>query len=336
MTSILSHFSNQRQTLSQSITSTALLLESLDPVKQIEQIVERDKTGYARLKPTIYHDFYSGKRGLFGLELQEIAQRDGKRVPLFISKVLLYIENAGTTLTAQQGSNVFDLWYMITLRPRIEPIVNWNGIHSLIQELNEATSLKSVLKRYPLAIVVSTFKVYLQELPTSVICNEVYETVKMLYLSKTELDAKTRNASVVSLLSTMPSSHYHSLSLIIYYFHRLVQGDTEKCRVLAGVMGRILIRPDVETKNSLFDKHPERLLRDLIHFARDLVKEPSSMIKNSKHSLLAEEDSSGDDTEGFSRDVSVREGLSVYVDGEKDEAGGAQLADHELQIYSIE
>lgn len=81
----------------------SLLLETYEPEKEVQVIVERDKTGLQHLKPFLYNNYYYGVRpclddhnGLstgftmqvFGVDLDEICGFAKRNVPLFLVKLL--------------------------------------------------------------------------------------------------------------------------------------------------------------------------------------------------------------------------------------------------------
>jgi hypothetical protein len=65
----------------------------------------------------------------------------------------------------------------------IEPISNLAQVHELRQILNSGTCLKKDLKRFSPEIIADAIKLYLLELPNSVCSDEIYNPIKILYLS---------------------------------------------------------------------------------------------------------------------------------------------------------
>jgi len=349
---LMAHFTGMAGTITTLVSDTSVLLESLDPSRQISLYIERDRTGTARLAPLIYRNFYSGNAGLYGISVEELARRDGSKVPRFVSECIEYIERTGVRIGAEGADRgVFDIW--------VEGLMNVVGVHALREELNGVASkdgvrFSAVLKKYPLPIVIAALRMFLQELPVSVVCNDVYDTLKMLYLSKSEdFDVKARTTSVASLLATLPTANYHTLSILAYYFCKLVGKDDARILAISGVMGRVLLRPRVDTRTTLFDKHPERFCRDLMNYCSDLVAKvrtktvTSATIVSSRGSLVMNSDDEDDDLldvdngvylskEGLSSSVSIGSGLGE-LQGEKtivkNEAVDSE-AGH--QVYSIE
>jgi hypothetical protein len=115
-------------------------------------------------------------------------------------------------------------------------------------------------------------KQYFRELPDSLIPQEMYTTLKLLYLSKSEdFDARTRAASVGALLATLPTSHYQTLSLLVYSMGRIANGDEVASLAIAGVWGPVLVVASKGDTGVLFDRHPVRVVRDLVVCTRELV-----------------------------------------------------------------
>lgn len=68
--------------------------------------------------------------------------------------------------------------------------------------------------------------------------------------------------SLKSLLTMLPSSHYHTLDIIISHFALVCKGaDPAKILRLASVWGVILHRPEIENTVNIYDKHAMRFFK---------------------------------------------------------------------------
>jgi hypothetical protein len=137
--------------------------------------------------------------------------------------------------------------------------------------------ITKTLTKFPTPVIVGVIKQYLRELPESLIPQDFYTTLKLLYLSKSEdFDARTRNASVRALLATLPTCHYETLSMLMYTFSRAKGGE----EAIAGVWGPIIVAPPREGERGVgFDKHPVRVVRDLICCTGELVGDEKSVVE---------------------------------------------------------
>lgn len=74
--------------------------------------------------------------------------------------------------------------------------------------------------------------------------------------------------SISKLLATLPTANYHTVMVLLGHFHKLVKQTTTDTQFtslsLAKSFSYILMRPQTESKISIHEKHPQRLLYDLI------------------------------------------------------------------------
>ncbi|KAJ1559398.1 hypothetical protein HK405_010782, partial [Cladochytrium tenue] len=165
-------------------------------------------------------------------------------------------------------------------------------------------------------------------LPNSVCSHEIYEPLKILYLSKSEEFAAMRTSSIKSLLATLSPPHYRCLMLLAYYWHGLTAGldkEDPKLAELAQALGHLILRPRVETQLTAHDKHPARFLRDLLCSPLDVFA--STAADGWVPPDFADDDDDGD---GDAEDVADGGGGSGsggedVVRGSEDVGGGSQL-----------
>lgn len=74
--------------------------------------------------------------------------------------------------------------------------------------------------------------------------------------------------SISKLLATLPTANYHTVMVLLGHFHKLVKQTTADTQLTSSSLAKsfsfILMRPQVESKISVHEKHPQRLLYDLI------------------------------------------------------------------------
>ncbi|KAJ3026122.1 UNVERIFIED_CONTAM: hypothetical protein HDU68_006170 [Siphonaria sp. JEL0065] len=258
--------------ITQSADRFSVLLEMFSPEQQVQVIAERDRTGNARLKPIIYNASCNKIRVeskyvrslCFGVGVETLAERDGRKVPTILRKLLRALVK-GCVDFNEIGGRVGELnvW--------LESNMYTPSVQSLRNEINGSGKPVSLtrLREKTTGEVIGLIKLWLLQLPGSVCGDEVYEPLKLLYLSKSDEFADMRSGSIKSLLTTLNPSSYHSLYALINHWQKLLQETSTtnkdpKVAELSQVMGHLVLRPKNETLVTAHDKHPHRFLRDLL------------------------------------------------------------------------
>ncbi|KAJ3052451.1 hypothetical protein HK097_006248 [Rhizophlyctis rosea] len=270
-------------------------VEMVDPKKEVEYFVERARTGNRRVGAVVREERGGEKVGIFGVELEELAERDHRPVPKLVRKALRALRESSQADSGHVDNQEIDLW--------IDTNMAYAQIHTLRQQLSDKHITARFLRRKATSqILVGLIKSFLNELPISVCGAEVYEEVKMVYLSKTEDLVDMRLKSLKSLLATLSPGHYLTLRALAGHWHRIVQNldkNDKKLNDLAALLGPYVLRPKVESRLTLHDKHPARLVKDLLlHFDTLFASEPSSSSADSSANIPTYSDSdSGPETE---------------------------------------
>ena len=192
-----------------------------------------------------------------------------------------------------------------------------NSVHNLRNTLNRGIISRKHLRKYPPEIIVATIKMYLQELPVSLCSDDIYDALKLLYLSskgfniETEDQTTMRLNSIRSLLATMPSCHLATLHYFMKYWHDLLKHSPnhgDKVSSLALLLGPILLRPKTESSVTLHDKHPVRLCRDLLMHCDEILS-ASFLTPNGSQDELNEDDDLLSDDESFDDDEASTRGI---------------------------
>ena len=225
----------------------SVFLESLNPSKDVAAIAENDKTGFKPVPTFLPKSFpIDPNHILFGLSLESYEQATKNRVPQIITKAIEYLTDTFIISDSKASSHV-DVW--------ISPITNLPAIHSLRTILNSTPKVtRGILRKFPPETIVGTLKLYLLELPDSICSQDLYESLKMLYLSKTDDSASNRISSVRNLLASMPSSHFYSLARLVSYWSGLVESiDVNDRRIgdFCAVLGPYVLRPKVCISSTL-------------------------------------------------------------------------------------
>ncbi|KAJ3335330.1 hypothetical protein HDU91_002230, partial [Kappamyces sp. JEL0680] len=121
----------------------AVFLESLDPVKDVQAIVENEKTGYkhvptfvAKVFPTADTPFQ-----IFGRPLEDTASSTKLRVPALITKATAYLLDTYAVNPDPKSPSHLDIW--------LSPIGNFGSIHSLRSSVNGVKINRRCLRKFP-------------------------------------------------------------------------------------------------------------------------------------------------------------------------------------------
>lgn len=211
-------------------------------------------------------------------------------------------------------------------------------IQLLRNRLNKGKVKRKVLRKYPPELIIGALKLYLMELPISVCTDEMYDALKLLYLSKAEDAGDMRLNSLRNLLATLPSTYFHTLSFLASHWSALVsklKPNDSRIAELSNVLGPYVLRPRFETALSVHDKHRSRLVRDLILHQSEILTsvispEMSSENVTSTHASLeaatsmatldSDDESDDDSSERADENASTRaiyDGTNSFVHGMK-------------------
>lgn len=187
-----SHFS-MREGL---VGRVQVFLESLDPEKELQVVMEGDRTGAMRLKPFVYLNVYQGPMDtIFGVSLDALAAKSKRKVPQVLTKCLDYCSYYFSTQIGV-GSQM-DVW--------TERNMDLPAVREVAGNISSGRIYTKALEDQPISVVVGLVKLYLFELPVSVCSyvffafthrrlltnydsHDIYEPLKLLYLSSKYYD----------------------------------------------------------------------------------------------------------------------------------------------------
>ncbi|OAD07093.1 hypothetical protein MUCCIDRAFT_77900 [Mucor lusitanicus CBS 277.49] len=246
--------------LKETYNRITLFQEPLKPEQDIHYIVEQFKTGEYCPRPMIYENYYHGAAidQIFGVPLEEVAQIYGSYVPPIVNKGLKIID-AGLALKKKDEINKLtkDVW---------STTIPMKELNKLCDEIDSlaGSKLKQVLEKFNLNELANIIRVYLLELPECLLTFDLYDPVKILYA--TPQDTESRLMSVSKLLATLPSPNYHTLKALSHHLFKLLKqtNDEELLNQLISTFASILMRPRTTSSVNMHDRHPKRLVRDLL------------------------------------------------------------------------
>jgi len=140
--------------------------------------------------------------------------------------------------------------------------------HRLRAETNNGKPVSpEVLERYEIPIVASALKLYLLELPDSLVSSHVYEIIKTIYTTPaSESTDSARIAVLTNTLSQLRLANIATLDAIMTHFTRLIDltsAEEDYVAALAHNLAPCILRPRIENAMTMEEKHAYRLIRDL-------------------------------------------------------------------------
>lgn len=140
--------------------------------------------------------------------------------------------------------------------------------HHLRNAINTGKGIpREVLERYEIPIVASALKLYLLELPDSLVSNQVYEIIKTIYSTPdSSTSSETRISVLQNTLGQLRLANIATLDALTTHFTRLIEltsAEEDYISSLATNLAPCILRPRTDTSLTLHEKHSYRLVRDL-------------------------------------------------------------------------
>ncbi|KAH0559537.1 hypothetical protein GP486_003949 [Trichoglossum hirsutum] len=250
--------SNVIPSLQSTVDRMMLYQETVQPLGDLRYLLENYRTGGFAPKVHIYENYYNQTDDqTFGVDLEARARADRKRVPVVITTILTFLDNHYPDLEGDEARR--DIWLVDV------PLA---ASHHLRNAINTGKAIPhELLDRYEIPIVASVLKLYLLELPDSLVSSMVYEIVKTIYATQaTESDDANRISVIQNTLGQLRLANIATLDAITTHFTRLIEltsADEEFISALAHNMAPCILRPRQDTTLTMHDRHSYRLVRDL-------------------------------------------------------------------------
>lgn len=140
--------------------------------------------------------------------------------------------------------------------------------HHLRNSINTGKAIpREVLERYEIPIVASALKLYLLELPDSLVSSQVYEIMKTIYSTPDSSTSPEARISVLqNTLGQLRLANIATLDAITTHFTRLIEltsADEAFVTSLAQILAPCILRPRTDTSLTMHERHSYRLIRDL-------------------------------------------------------------------------
>ncbi|KAF2405357.1 RhoGAP and Fes/CIP4 domain-containing protein [Trichodelitschia bisporula] len=250
--------SNVIPSLQSTVDNMMLFQETVQPIGDLRYLLENYQTGPFVPRVQVYENYYNSVDDqTYGVDLEARARADRKRVPLIVTTILMYLDNHYPDLDGDEARRA--IWLVDV------PLA---AIHHLRNAINDGKVIShEVLDKYEIPIVASALKLYLLELPDSLVSAHLYEIVKTIY-STTAADTseETRVSVIQSTLGQLRLANIATLDAITTHLTRLIEltsADESYITALATNLAPCVLRPKQETTLTMNERYNYRLLRDL-------------------------------------------------------------------------
>ncbi|CAK9437308.1 uncharacterized protein LODBEIA_P16860 [Lodderomyces beijingensis] len=292
-----------------------LLEETINPKNDLKFLIENYATGNFRPQVTLYDNYYhSNMRQTFGVDLTVKSRLDKKVVPLLIQCILSHLDHIYPDL--KDDEERINIW--------TQPI-HLSNVHKLRLELNgldDPRKINDYLSRADPIAITNVLKLYLMELPDSVIPSSFYDIIRLLYNNYQEDSQKeSRINGLQNVLAETPKPNLATLDALLTHLKRLVQiiGSKDKLaaknlqNALCVEFGKLVLRPrpstdlfpDTNQRQYLHDKHQVSIMQDLFRHKdaifNELKRNTTRVKTNGKHSSSSASSSRNVSREGSSK-----------------------------------
>ncbi|ENI05968.1 hypothetical protein COCC4DRAFT_194615 [Bipolaris maydis ATCC 48331] len=250
--------SNVIPSLQSTVDKMMLFQETVQPLGDLRYMLENYRTGPFVPKVMTYENYYNSvDEQTFGVDLEARARSDKKRVPIIITTILTFLDNHYPDLEGDEARR--GIWLVD---------VPLSQTHTLRSEINTGKRFPDeLLEKYDVPIVASVLKLYLLELPDSLVSSHVYEIVKTIYsTTATDVSEETRISVIQSTLGQLRLANIATLDAICTHFTRLIEltsADETYVTALANTLAPCILRPKQESSLTMNERYSYRLVRDL-------------------------------------------------------------------------
>ncbi|KAM0470243.1 hypothetical protein ACHAPX_010031 [Trichoderma viride] len=244
--------------LQSSVDKMMLFQETVQPLGDLRYLMENYRTGSFIPKVIVYENYYNKvDEQIFGVDLEARARADKKRVPIIITSILTYLDNHYPDLEGDEARR--GVWLLDV------PLAQ---THKLRAKINDGKPVPpEVFDEFDIPTVASLLKLYLLELPDSLVSTHVYEIIRTIYTTPaTDSSEASRVAVLQQTLSQLRLTNIATLDACMNHFTRLIDltsADEEYVAALAAHLAPCILRPRTETSLTMEEKHASRLVRDL-------------------------------------------------------------------------
>ncbi|KAL8410020.1 hypothetical protein RB594_008206 [Gaeumannomyces avenae] len=263
--------SNVIPSLQSAVDHMMLYQETVQPQGDLRYLLENYRTGSFIPKVVTYENYYNRvDEQTFGVDLEARARADKKRVPIIVTTILTYLDHHYPDLEGDEARR--GVWLVDV------PLAQ---THSLRRKVNNGRGFSpDVFAEFDIPTVASLLKLYLLELPDSLVSSHVYEIIRTLYQTSTGDTEATRVPVLQQTLSQLRLTNIATLDACMNHFTRLIDltsADETYVAALATTLAPTILRPRTETSLTMEEKHAYRLVRDLFTHKEAIFNELKRM-----------------------------------------------------------
>ncbi|KAH9910022.1 hypothetical protein F4778DRAFT_775922 [Xylariomycetidae sp. FL2044] len=247
--------------LQSTVDHMILYQETVQPQGDLRYLLENYRTGRFAPRVVTYENYYNKvDEQTFGVDLEARARADKKRVPIIVTTLLTYLDHHYPDLEGDEARR--GVWLAE---------VQLAQAHKLRAKINNGKPFTTeTLSEFDVPTVAHLLKLYLLELPDSLVSSHVYEIIRTIYTTQTGDNTDDARVAVLQqTLSQLRLTNIATLDACMNHFTRLIEltsADEQYVSDLASVLAPCILRPRTETSLTMEEKHAYRLIRDL--FAR--------------------------------------------------------------------
>ncbi|PYI10578.1 hypothetical protein BO78DRAFT_204913 [Aspergillus sclerotiicarbonarius CBS 121057] len=250
--------SNVIPNLQSTVDHMMLYQETIQPLGDLRYLLENYRTGGFVPRVQAYENYYGSVEDQnFGVDLEARARADRKRVPIVVTTLLTYLDNRYPDLEGDEARRAIWLYDV--------PLAATHHLRGALN--NSKADYNEILEKYEIPIIASVLKLYLLELPDSLVSSQVYEIVKTIYSTTAhETTEEGRIKVLQSTLGQLRLNNIATLDAIMTHFTRLIDltsADETYVSALAQALSPCVLRPRTESSLTMNERHSYRLIRDL-------------------------------------------------------------------------
>ncbi|KAI1765543.1 hypothetical protein GGR53DRAFT_256770 [Hypoxylon sp. FL1150] len=244
--------------LQSAVDRMVLYQETVQPAGDLRYFLENYRTGRFAPKVVTYDNYYNKvDEQTFGVDLEARARADKKRVPIIITTILTYLDNHYPDLEGDEARR--GVWLAEVQLPQV---------HKLRSKVNNGKAFSpEAFSEFDVPTVAHLLRLYLLELPDSLVSAHVYEIIRTIYTTPTaDSTDEARIAVLQQTLTQLRLTNIATLDACMNHFTRLIDltsADEQYVHELATSLAPCILRPKTETSLTMEEKHAYRLVRDL-------------------------------------------------------------------------
>ncbi|ODV73019.1 GTPase-activating protein RGD2 CYBJADRAFT_128138 [Cyberlindnera jadinii NRRL Y-1542] len=279
--------SNNITQIKSSIDQILVYEESISPTNDLLFLLQNYRTGPFEPRVIMYENYYdSPKQQIFGVSLETRCKNDTKNVPIIVSSILSYMDTVYPNLP---DDDVRTKIWLIPVR-----LQSTHALRSQIEQVHSDGLTPEFWSNHPPEVIASVLKLYLLELPDSLVSSSVYDVIKLIYQQYPN-DEDQRILGVSNVLKDLDKSQLATVNVICTHFQRLIsilrentqQPDTTLAENfedgISQEFSSCILRPKQNTNVTMGDRHPFRLVHDLLTHKKEVMRlvKRSASVKSS-------------------------------------------------------